>query len=47
MISAGLPVKIVLLLDQSNSADAILATKDILSIKDLKGKQVAYERHNQ
>ncbi|MBZ6572191.1 ABC transporter substrate-binding protein [Klebsiella grimontii] len=43
MISAGLPVKIVLLLDQSNSADAILATKDILSIKDLKGKQVAYE----
>ncbi|MEN3751717.1 ABC transporter substrate-binding protein [Mangrovibacter sp. SLW1] len=43
MISAGLPVKIVLLLDQSNTADAMLATKDVTSLKDLKGKQVAYE----
>lgn len=43
MISAGLPVKIVLVLDQSNTADAMLATKDVASLKDLKGKQVAYE----
>lgn len=43
MISAGLPVKIVLVLDQSNTADAILASKEIGSVKDIKGKQVAYE----
>lgn len=43
MISAGLPVKIVLMLDQSNTADAILASSGITSIKDLKGKEVAYE----
>ncbi|MCA1177805.1 MULTISPECIES: ABC transporter substrate-binding protein [unclassified Pantoea] len=43
MISAGLPVKIVLVLDQSNTADAILASKEVGSVKDLKGKQVAYE----
>lgn len=43
MISAGLPVKIVLLLDQSNTADAMLASKEITSLSDLKGKQVAYE----
>lgn len=43
MISAGLPVKVVLLLDQSNTADAMLVSKDIHSLKDLKGKQVAYE----
>lgn len=43
MISAGLPVKIVLILDQSNTADAILATKELASLQDLKGKQIAYE----
>ncbi|MFG9006955.1 ABC transporter substrate-binding protein [Pseudomonas aeruginosa] len=43
MISAGLPVKIVMLLDQSMTADAVLADPSIKSIKDLKGKQVAFE----
>ncbi|KGD73015.1 ABC transporter substrate-binding protein [Tatumella morbirosei] len=43
MISAGLPVKIVMMLDQSNTADAMLAGKGVAGIKDLKGKQVAYE----
>lgn len=43
MVAAGLPVKIVLLLDQSMTADAIIAAPEIKSIKDLKGKEVAYE----
>lgn len=43
MISAGLPVKIVMLLDQSNTADAMLGSKDVKSLADLKGRQVAYE----
>lgn len=43
MISAGLPVKIVMLLDQSNTADAMLGSKEVKSLADLKGKQVAYE----
>lgn len=43
MVAAGLPVKIVSLLDFSLTADAILAGSDISSIKDLKGKSVAYE----
>ncbi|AUG99792.1 ABC transporter substrate-binding protein [Pectobacteriaceae bacterium CE70] len=43
MISAGLPVKIVLLLDQSQTADAMLVSKDVKTLKDLKGKRVAYE----
>ena len=43
MVAAGLPVKIVLLLDVSMTADAIIAGKDINSIADLKGKQVAFE----
>lgn len=43
MVQAGLPVKIVMLLDFSLSADAILAGKDIKSIADLKGKEVAFE----
>ncbi len=43
MVAAGLPVKIVLLLDVSMTADAMIAGKDITSIKDLKGKQVAFE----
>ncbi|MFM2479147.1 ABC transporter substrate-binding protein [Celerinatantimonas sp. MCCC 1A17872] len=44
MIGAGLPVKAVLLLDQSNTADAMLASPKIKSLKDLKGKKVAYEQ---
>jgi NitT/TauT family transport system substrate-binding protein len=43
MVAAGLPVKIVLLLDVSMTADAIVAGKGVASIKDLKGKQVAFE----
>lgn len=43
MVAAGLPVKIISLLDFSLSADAILAGSDIKSIADLKGKNVAYE----
>ena len=43
MVAAGLQVKIVLLLDVSMQADAILAGKDIATVKDLKGKQVAFE----
>lgn len=44
MAQAGLPIKIVLVLDVSMTADAIIAGADIHSIKDLKGKQVAFEQ---
>lgn len=44
MKAAGLPIKIVALLDISTTADAILSGPDITSIKDLKGKKVAYEQ---
>ena len=43
MVAAGLPVKIVLLLEQSTSADALIVDPSIKTLKDLKGKQVAYE----
>ena len=43
MASAGLPIRIVALLDVSMTADAILAGPDIKTIADLKGKEVAYE----
>jgi NitT/TauT family transport system substrate-binding protein len=43
LISDGTPVTIVLLLDQSNAADAVLAGPTIKSVADLKGKKVAYE----
>ncbi len=43
MVAAGLPVKIVLLLDVSMTADAIITSKDVTSVKDLKGKKVAFE----
>jgi NitT/TauT family transport system substrate-binding protein len=43
LISSGTPITIVLLLDQSNSADAMIAGPGITSITDLKGKKVAYE----
>lgn len=41
--ASGLPIKIVLLEDQSLKADAILAGPGISSIKDLAGKKVAFE----
>ncbi len=43
LYNGGVPVKLVLLEDASYEADAILAKEGINSIKDLKGKQVAYE----
>ncbi|TCL03166.1 ABC transporter substrate-binding protein [Sodalis ligni] len=43
MIAAGLPVKVVLLLDQSQTADAMLTGSGITDLKELKGKSVAYE----
>ena len=44
MVAAGLKIKVVMLEDLSMAADAILAGKDIGSIADLKGKQVAFEQ---
>ncbi|WP_092495117.1 ABC transporter substrate-binding protein [Faunimonas pinastri] len=44
MAAAGLPIKIVLLLDFSMDADAILAGKDVATVADLKGKKVAFEQ---
>lgn len=41
--ATGLPIKIVLLEDVSEKADAILAGPGIKTIKDLKGKKVAFE----
>ncbi|MBB3544529.1 MULTISPECIES: ABC transporter substrate-binding protein [unclassified Rhizobium] len=43
MVAAGLPVKIVSLLDFSLKADAILAGSDVKSVADLKGKKIAFE----
>jgi NitT/TauT family transport system substrate-binding protein len=43
LISEGTPITIVMLLDQSNAADAIIAGPSIPSVADLKGKKVAYE----
>jgi NitT/TauT family transport system substrate-binding protein len=43
LISSGTPITIVLLLDQSNAADAMVAGPSITSVADLKGKKVAYE----
>jgi NitT/TauT family transport system substrate-binding protein len=41
--AAGLPIKIVLLLDVSMTADAMLSDGSVTSIPELKGKQIAYE----
>ena len=41
--AAGLPIKIVALLDVSMTADAMMTDGSVASVKDLKGKQVAYE----
>ncbi len=43
MAQAGLPIKIIQVLDVSMTADAIIAGRNITSIKDLKGKKVAFE----
>ncbi len=40
---AGVAVKVVGILDSSRGADGIVATKEITSIADLKGKTVAFE----
>ena len=42
-IAAGLPIKIVALLDISKTADAMVSDGSVTDIKGLKGKQVAYE----
>jgi NitT/TauT family transport system substrate-binding protein len=39
----GLDHKIVLAIDYSNGADAIVARKDVLTVKDFQGKRVGYE----
>jgi NitT/TauT family transport system substrate-binding protein len=44
MKAAGLPIKIVALLDFSIAADAILAGPDIKTVADFRGKKVAYEQ---
>jgi NitT/TauT family transport system substrate-binding protein len=43
LIQQGTPIEAVLVLDQSNTADAVLAAAPVTSIADLKGKKVAYE----
>jgi len=43
LLELGSPIKIVLVLDQSNEADAILAGPGVDSVADLVGKKVAYE----
>ena len=42
-IAAGLPLKIVALLDVSKTADAMVSDGSVTDIKGLNGKQVAYE----
>ncbi len=42
-IAAGLPIKIVMLMDVSKTADAMISDGSVTDIKGLKGKQVAYE----
>lgn len=44
MVAAGIPIKIVQILDVSMTADSIIAGKGINSITDLKGKKIAYEQ---
>jgi NitT/TauT family transport system substrate-binding protein len=41
--AAGLPIKIIALLDVSMTADAIITDGSVASVGDLKGKQVAFE----
>ena len=42
-IAAGLPIKIVLLMDVSTTADAMISDGSVTDIKGLEGKQVALE----
>lgn len=42
-IAAGLPIKVVALLDVSKTADAMISDGSVTDIAGLKGKQVAYE----
>jgi NitT/TauT family transport system substrate-binding protein len=41
--AAGLPIKIIALLDVSMTADAMITDGSVTSVADLKGKQVAFE----
>jgi NitT/TauT family transport system substrate-binding protein len=41
--ASGLPIKIVLLEDESREADAVLSGPDVKSIADLEGQKVAFE----
>lgn len=41
--AAGVPIKVVALLDVSTTADAIIADDTVATVADLKGKPVAYE----
>lgn len=43
LAGAGIPVKVVWLLDDSYGGDGILVKNDINSIEDLKGKKIAFE----
>ncbi len=43
LAQACTPITAVLVLDQSNTADAVLAAPPVTSIADLKGKKIAYE----
>lgn len=42
-VEQGLPVTVVLLLDASREADAIITSSDIKSVTDLEGQQIAFE----
>ncbi len=42
-LAAGLPIKVVALLDVSKTADAMISDGSVTDIKGLKGKRVAYE----
>lgn len=43
-MSAGLPAKVILKVDDSNGSDGIVATTDIVTVKDLRGKRVAFPK---
>jgi NitT/TauT family transport system substrate-binding protein len=43
LIGRGVPIKAVLLLDDSREADAILGGPRVRSVRDLRGKRVAFE----
>jgi len=44
LVSAGVPIKVVMLEDFSLTADAILSDGSVASLKDLKGKSIAFEQ---